>query len=167
MTILPEAFKNGIGVAVQQNAVTMSEMAVSDLPIIERIEREVYEHPWSMKNFQDSLASGYDTRVLRNRAGDIVGYFIMMLAVDEVHLLNITVTAGFQGRGLGGILFDEVRQTAKFHKATIILLEVRPSNSIALAIYRHMGFKEIGIRKGYYPASSREREDALVMQLTL
>lgn len=146
---------------------SFAPMRAQDLPEVEAIERDVYEHPWSMGNFIDSLASGYETWVLRDRDGAAAGYFLLMLAPDEVHLLNITVRRAYQGQGIGRLLLDHACRLARSKAATAILLEVRPSNPHALAVYRHVGFHQIGLRKGYYPAANRQREDAIVMRLTL
>ena len=164
---VPDALSSNASTTNMQGAVDLVAMVEEDLVAIQKIECEVYQHPWSMKNFQDSLISGYDTRVLRDGNKDVVGYFVLMLALDEAHLLNITVRASLQGRGLGGILFDELVQIARAKAATTLLLEVRPSNFVGLAVYKHFGFKQIGIRKGYYPSFNQQREDAIVMQLAL
>ena len=142
-------------------------MRNDDLPEVEAIERDVYEHPWSMGNFIDSLASGYETWVLRDAQGTVAGYFLLMLAPDDVHLLNITVRRASQGRGVGRMLLDHACNIARSSTASAVLLEVRPSNPNALAVYRHVGFRQIGVRNGYYPAASQKREDAIVMRLAL
>lgn len=142
-------------------------MINDDLPEVEAVERDVYQHPWTMGNFIDSLASGYETRVVRNGAGVLVGYFLLLLAPDDAHLLNITVRRAFQGRGIGRLLLDQACLVGRLKSVTAILLEVRPSNPHALAVYRHVGFQQIGLRKGYYPAVNQQREDAIVMRLAL
>ena len=142
-------------------------MANADLPEVEAIERDVYEHPWTMGNFIDSLASGYETGVARDGAGAVAGYFLLLIAPDEAHLLNITVRRAFQGHGIGRVLLDRACQIARARATSAMLLEVRPSNPHALAVYRHVGFRQIGVRKGYYPAAHQKREDAIVMRLGL
>lgn len=147
--------------------VVFDPMRESDLAAIDAVEQTVYEHPWTLGNFQDSLASGYQCWVARDAAGSLLGYFLMMLAPDDAHLLNITVVPQFQGRGFGRLMLDKVCQIARQHGAAAILLEVRPSNPHALAVYHHVGFRQIGIRKNYYPAAKLQREDAIVMRLAL
>lgn len=142
-------------------------MGMVDLPEVEAIERDVYEHPWTMGNFVDSLASGYQTRVVRDAAGGVIGYFLLLLAPDDAHLLNITVRHACQGRGIGRVLLNQACSIARSHAASAMLLEVRPSNPQALRVYRHVGFQEIGLRKGYYPGAHQQREDAIVMRLDL
>ncbi len=146
---------------------TFSPIRTNDLIDIEAIEREVYEYPWTLGNFQDSLTSGYQCWLARDAIGTLVGYFLLMLAPDEGHLLNITVLPAMQGKGFGRRLLEHAITISKTHGAPAVLLEVRPSNPQALAVYRHMGFKQIGIRKRYYPAANHQREDAIVMRLAL
>ncbi len=90
-----------------------------------------------------------------------------MHAVDEAHLLNITVRPDLQGQGLGRRLLDRVCLLAREAGMPAVLLEVRPSNRNALSVYRHVGFAEIGLRKNYYPAAGQTRENAIVMRLML
>jgi ribosomal-protein-alanine N-acetyltransferase len=142
-------------------------MKVQDIEDVVRIENDAYPFPWTRGNFLDSLASRYEAWVAREAGGRLAGYFLLMSAVDEVHLLNITVRPDLQGQGLGRQLLNKVTAMAKAMDIGSVLLEVRPSNRHALAVYRHAGFHEIGVRKSYYPAAEQGREDAIVMRLTL
>lgn len=143
------------------------QMHADDLPEVVTIENDVYPHPWSRGNFLDSLYSSYETWTLRDAHGALAGYFLMMYAVDEAHLLNITVRRGLHGRGLGRLQLDKVSALARERGMRSVLLEVRPSNLRALAVYKRYGYVQIGIRKGYYPAADNTREDAIVMRLEL
>ena len=142
-------------------------MKVQDIEDVVRIESDAYPFPWTRGNFLDSLASRYDAWVARDLAGRLAGYFLLLHAVDDVHLLNITVRPDLQGQGLGRQLLDKVISMARAVGIHAVLLEVRPSNLHALAVYRHTGFREIGLRKNYYPATGQNREDAIVMRLAL
>lgn len=142
-------------------------MQVQDLPEILTIENDVYPHPWTRGNFLDSLFNHYQAWTLREPSGALVGYFLAMLAVDEAHLLNISVRRDLHGRGIGHIQLDKVTALAKEQGMTSVLLEVRPSNERALAVYHRYGFTQIGRRKGYYPVSNATREDAIVMRFSL
>jgi len=144
-----------------------SAMRVGDVDEVTRIENDAYPFPWTRGNFLDSLDSGYDAWVLREAGGRLAGYFLLMPVVDEMHLLNITVRPDLQGQRLGRRLMDKVRERAAAAGMESILLEVRPSNRHALAVYRHLGFVQIGMRKNYYPAAAGSREDAIVMRLPL
>ena len=147
--------------ALFQTEFEMLPMLASDLDEVLAIEYRVYPFPWGRGNFADSINSGYSCWVCRV-AGELVGYFVVMLAVDEAHLLNIAIAEKRQGMGYGARLLRQAMQVAQAAGGSLMLLEVRPSNEQALTLYRHFGFKQIGVRRGYYPAASG-REDALVL----
>jgi len=140
-------------------------MTAGDLDTVEAIERSVYTHPWTRGNFADSLASGYHCWVME-RDGHLIGYAVTMVAAGEAHLLNLSIAADLQRRGLGSELLQFVLQLARDCAAVTIYLEVRASNQAGRALYARHGFAEIGIRKGYYPAHDG-REDAVTMEKKL
>ena len=142
-------------------------MNIRDVEEVVRIENDAYPFPWTRGNFLDSLANRYQAWVLREADERLAGYFLLMSAVDDVHLLNITVRPDLHGQGIGRYLLNKVCELAEAAGIYQVLLEVRPSNQHALAVYRHAGFQMIGIRKKYYPAAGSSREDAIVMRLTL
>lgn len=144
-----------------------ARMQVDDIDEVTTIENDVYPYPWTRGNFLDSLYSGYEAEVLRDGEGQLVGYFLVMLAVDEAHLLNISVRRDLHGHGIGRLQLDRVAQLARERGMGSILLEVRPSNARAYEVYRQYGFAEIGRRRGYYPAHGNTREDAIVMRYVL
>jgi ribosomal-protein-alanine N-acetyltransferase len=141
-------------------------MTIDDLDEVYALELSVYPHPWSRGNFSDSLGAGYHAWVLREQ-GELAGYFLLMAAVDEAHLLNVSVAKQRQRQGLGRYLLDKIAACARGLGAESVLLEVRPSNVRALSVYLRYGFAEIGRRKAYYPAYNGQREDAIVMRYTL
>ncbi|MBX3656588.1 MAG: ribosomal protein S18-alanine N-acetyltransferase [Ramlibacter sp.] len=131
-----------------------------------RIEQSAYPQPWSRGNFSDSLRSGYQAQLLV--ADDaILGYFVAMKGVDEVHLLNITVAPPHQAQGWGRVMLDALAIWSRGQGAQWLWLEVRVSNARALRIYEQHGYRRVGERKAYYPASQGRREDAVVMSLRL
>ncbi len=144
-----------------------ARMQASDIEDVVRVECDAYPFPWTRGNFLDSLASRYEAWVAREGDGRLAGYFLLMQAVDDMHLLNITVRPDLQGQGIGGQLLDKVCALAVAAGIGAILLEVRPSNLHAYTVYRHAGFREIGRRKNYYPAAGQTREDAIVMRRAL
>lgn len=141
-------------------------MTAGDLGAVVEIENAVYSHPWTRGNFQDSLYSGYQAQTLCD-GGLLLGYFLVMLAVDEAHLLNVSVAAAHQHRGLGRMLLDQATTVARRHGMRSMLLEVRESNAHAIKVYKQYGFSELGRRKNYYPAADNTREGAIVMSLAL
>jgi [ribosomal protein S18]-alanine N-acetyltransferase len=142
-------------------------MTAADVDEVCALENSVFPHPWSRANFVNSLASGYDAWLVRDSLGELAGYFLLMYACDEAHLLDVAVAADRQRDGLGRYLLDKAAGRAREHGMLSILLEVRPSNERALHVYKQYGFAEIGRRKGYYPAHEGRREDAIVMRYQL
>lgn len=143
----------------------LRDMGWADVDAVLRIEQQVHSHPWTRGNFNDSLASGYICKVY-GAANEIVGYAVLMPALDEVHLLDISIASAFQRKGQGGKLLGEMLELARTLKFERVILEVRASNLAANALYRAAGFSEIGVRRGYYPADNA-REDAIVMEYRL
>src|SRR5262245_30756687 len=88
------------------SSLQFGRMQLNDLPEVLAIVNYVYPHPWSRGNFLDSMYSGYETWTLRDPSGPLAGYFLMMLAVDEAHLLNISVRRDLHGKGVGRMQLD-------------------------------------------------------------
>jgi [ribosomal protein S18]-alanine N-acetyltransferase len=130
------------------------------------VERSAYAHPWTRGNFADSLRSGYQAQLLC--AGDVLlGYFVAMKGVDEVHLLNITVAPAYQGQGWGRVLLDALALWSRAQGAQWLWLEVRTGNRRAQRVYERYGYRRVGERRNYYPADQGRREDAIVMSYRL
>ena len=144
----------------------LARMSALDLRAVAEIESRAYSHPWTRGNFENSIKAGHMGLTLRDPSGALVAYAVLMPVVDEMHLLNITVDPHRQRQGLGRLMLAVTLATSHTHHLHTMLLEVRPSNTGALALYLEAGFIEIGRRKGYYPASGNVREDALVLRRT-
>lgn len=138
-----------------------------DLDEVMAIEQAAYDFPWTRGNFLDSLRAGYAMQVLLTPADGLVGYFIAMPGVDELHLLNLSVAPAAQHRGHARYMLDALRVLAREKRAAQLWLEVRISNERARALYERYGFRSVGLRRGYYPARGRQREDAVVMSLQI
>ena len=143
----------------------LQPMTAAQLDAVMAIEVAAYAFPWSRGNFIDSIAAGYPARVLFDARGAMLGYFVAMAGVDEVHLLNITVAPAAQGHGHARFLLDALGALCREQHARALWLEVRSSNTRARSTYEHLGFVQVGLRKGYYPAPFGRREDAVVMSL--
>jgi ribosomal-protein-alanine N-acetyltransferase len=142
-------------------------IGLSDLDTLVAIEGAAYPFPWSRGNFADSLNAGYLARKRVDAQGQWLGYFIAMPGVQEVHLLNLTVAPEHQRRGHAVAMLDELVRESSLRGARRLWLEVRTSNERAQALYRRYGFRDVGLRRGYYPAGALARENAIVMSLTL
>ncbi len=137
----------------------------AQLAAVVNIETGVYAFPWTFGNFRDSLYSGYlcngvwlDT--------ELIGYTIVMPAMEEAHLLNLAVASHWHGHGFGTRIVQHVIDEARLTTCEVIYLEVRPSNVAALRLYDRFGFRQLGLRRDYYPAVTG-REDALFLGLNI
>lgn len=151
--------------ALPNSAVSYRPMRIDDLDTVCAIERRIYPFPWSRGNFVDSLIARYTCTVM-HLEGSIVGYGILTAAAGEAHLLNLSIDAPWQGHGHGRALLMHHIDLARGLGARILLLEVRPSNTVARALYSDVGFEQITVRRGYYP-DVNGREDALLLALGL
>ncbi|MEO6320955.1 MAG: ribosomal protein S18-alanine N-acetyltransferase [Polaromonas sp.] len=147
-------------------------MTRARLPAVLRVEQNAYPHPWSERNFLDSLLSGYQAQLLvagSPESPELLGYFVAMKGVDEVHLLNITVAPAWQRQGWARVMLDALGVWSRGQGAQWLWLEVRVSNTRARAVYESHGFRHVGTRRNYYPASPAllKGEDAIVMSLAL
>lgn len=142
----------------------MRTMTHADLPSVLAIEAQNYEFPWSEDTFTDCFQAQYHCHVCEE-LDKVLGYCILAVGAGEAHILNISVDPGAQKQGVGKKMLNYLIESAK-GRAETIFLEVRPSNTVALALYKKTGFNEIGLRKGYYPAAEG-REDALMLAMEL
>ena len=147
-------------------------MTLRHLDAVLHIESTAYQHPWSRGNFSDSLTAGYQAQLLWAAPDVLLGYFVAMKGVDEVHLLNITVAPAYQRQGWSRVMLDGLAVWARGQGAQWLWLEVRVSNMRAKSVYDGYGFKRVGLRKNYYPSGGQGgaagiREDAVVMSLLL
>ncbi len=133
---------------------------------VARLEQHAHAHPWTRRHFADTLIAGYQAQLLCS-ADDILGYFVAMQGVEEVHLLNITVAVAHQRQGWARMLLDALAIWARAQGAQWLWLEARVGNARALHVYESFGLNRVGVRKGYYPADLGQREDAVVMSLKL
>ena len=131
------------------------------------IEEQAYAHPWSRGNFQDAMVAGYEVQLLVDANHQLLGYFVAMSVLDEVHLLNITVNPAHQRQGWARLLLDALALWSRQKNAQWFWLEVRESNQRAREVYLKHGFTEVGLRKNYYPNPNGPRENAVLMSLKL
>lgn len=144
----------------------IAPMQEDHLQAVANLEARVQSHPWTIGNFSDALVAGYSAWVAL-REGEVVGFCMVQMAPDLAHLLLIAVAPESQRAGLGYRLLRHAESVTRQQGLPALLLEVRPSNHAALVFYTNRGFRQIGVRKGYYPNGHGQREDALVLQKTL
>ncbi|EGW21273.1 ribosomal protein S18-alanine N-acetyltransferase [Methylobacter tundripaludum] len=144
----------------RKDLMRLRKMRSSDLPGVMTIERASYQFPWEEDIFRDCFRANYSCWVCEEQ-DTVLGYSILSMAVGEAHVLNICVAPAEQGQGIGRKMLENLVEIAR-GQAETMFLEVRPSNTVAIALYEDMGFNEIGIRKGYYQ-SENGREDAIML----
>jgi len=141
-------------------------MTETALDAVLTIETQAYPHPWQRQHFVDCLANGYQAQMLLAEDA-LLGYFVAMKGVEEVHLLNIAVAPVHQRQGWAQVMLDALALWARGLGMQWVWLEARASNTRAIHIYKAHGFRYVGLRKQYYPADQGQREDALMMSLKL
>lgn len=153
---------------VQEAALSqLRPMREADLDAVMAVEVQAYPFPWSRGIFRDCLQSNYAMWVQERADGVLLGYGVLSIAAEEAHVLNLCSAPGHEGQGLGQRMLHALLRIARGHRAQRVFLEVRPSNTRAIALYERSGFNEIGRRPRYYPAANHGREDAIVMAMEL
>jgi len=143
------------------NPPLLQPMRPEDLEAIMVIENVAYTHPWTAGIFRDCLRVGYNCWVLRE--GEMLtGYGVMSVGAGEAHILNLCIRPDSRKRGLGRAMLDHLLHLARRYGAEAAFLEVRPSNRAALHLYEAAGFRQVGLRRDYYPDTTG-REDALIL----
>jgi ribosomal-protein-alanine N-acetyltransferase len=140
-------------------------MTPADVPSVGAVERASYAFPWSEGIFRDCLRVGYVCRVVE-LAGEIIGHAVLSVGAGEAHILNVCVREEFRCRGVGRRLMEHLLERGRVSGMSEAFLEVRPSNTAAIRLYQSMGFRQVGLRRGYYQAVGG-REDAAVLRLGL
>ncbi|MHB9946726.1 ribosomal-protein-alanine N-acetyltransferase [Clostridium botulinum] len=129
------------------------------------IDNLSFSVPWSRNSYETELKNKFAKYivVLNEETNKVLGFAGMWLIIDECHITNIAVHPNYRGLGIGNILMSEIIDICKEHNLTGITLEVRESNTAAKNLYYKYGFKDSGIRKGYYADNN---ENALLMWKT-
>lgn len=137
-------------------------MEKRDLLQVEAIETVLFSDAWSEQGFEDTLNSPYVISLVAiDEAEDtILGYIIMYVSFEEGEISNVAVAKSAQNRGIGSALMQAILEKGLEESVERFILEVRVSNTPAIALYKKFGFTEIGIRRDFY---EKPREDALIM----
>lgn len=148
--------------------VTFRFAALEDIDAIVAIENQSFGFPWPPQHFISELDQPFSftlvAQQLQPDPGDILGYIIFWQLFDELHILNLAIRPDVRRLGLGRRLLAAAMQQAREHDCQTAWLEVRPSNTAALALYHSLGFSTALTRKGYYGDTG---EDALILMLPL
>lgn len=148
---------------------TIRSMQLSDIDEVCRIEQQAHQTPWSEDIFKDCLLVGYDCHVLESheeKQVSIVGCVIARKNLTVYHILNLCISNALQGQGLGKYLLENTIYGIKKSEIDSIILEVRPSNHPAIALYEKFGFQKDLIKKDYYQDGT-SKEDAWLLRKAL
>jgi ribosomal-protein-alanine N-acetyltransferase len=141
-------------------------MRIDDVPEVTALEALLFRDAWSADSFLAEVERrpeiGHPFVVRAD--GDLIAYGVVWFIVDELHVGNVAVHPDHQGRGLGRRLMGYVLREGRRRGMASAMLEVRPSNTRARALYESLGFRQVGVRRNYY---RDDREDALVLELDL
>ena len=156
-----------VAIAPELPRALLRDMRREDLPAVLDIERRSFAQPWSRAFFEKELATPFARLVVAAEEAvprpQVIGYTCRWRVTDEVHLLNVAVHPERRGLGHGRALVAGVVAEAEAARARVVYLEVRAGNVIARRLYRQLGFKDLGVRRGYYGPG----QDAIVMELRL
>ena len=152
---------------VARATVVLRTMRADDLPAVLDIEKRAFAQPWSRAFFEKELSTPFAHLVVAvdpaTARPSVVGYTCRWRVADEVHLLNVAVHSERRGTGLGRHLVESVIDESRAGGARTMFLEVRAGNIVARRLYRRLGFRDLGVRRGYYGPG----QDAIVMELRL
>jgi ribosomal-protein-alanine N-acetyltransferase len=141
-------------------AVEIRRLALTDVDAIEEIEQRAYRTPWSRSMFASELAKPTSICLGAFEGDRLVGYVVNSRYVDAWHVMNVAVEPESQRRGIATQLLEHFFELTRDDERRGYTLEVRVSNTSAIALYERLGFESRGIRRGYY---TDNREDALIM----
>ncbi len=140
--------------------ITFREMVPEDAAGVEAVEKESFAIPWSRQSFWEEAANERTYYLLALEDEVIIGYAGTWIIEDEAQITNVAIAPRYRGQGIGTRMMAEIIQAAKQRGAVRMTLEVRPSNTAALALYTAFGFKSAGRRPHYYQDNG---EDAIIM----
>lgn len=136
-----------------------------DVPAMARIERDSFGSPWSAEEITKDVTAGGNVYVAVAESGDEkAGYGEIRTVAGEAQIYNIAIAPEFRKNGIGEALLRHMITWAEESGCGLVTLEVRSSNDAAMGLYKKLGFREVGRRKGYY---SKGGEDAVLMDLDL
>ena len=140
-------------------AIEVRRLTFADLPQVVAIERRAFTSPWSLAMFVLELSKPSGICLAAEVEGELVGYTICSRYDTVWHVMNVAVEPKRRREGIASTLMTQLFDTAdRPHEQ--YTLEVRESNDGAIALYERFGFRQKGLRRGYY---TDNREDAMIM----
>ena len=143
---------------------TITLMTYDDIPQVAAIERQCFPAPWSERMLREHLDNQCAAAlVARGEDGTILGYGGLLVVLDEGYLTNVAVRPEYRRQGIAADILKVFENFARGNRLAFLTLEVRASNTAAIALYEKMGYLRAGERRGYY---EHPREDAVLMTLS-
>lgn len=140
------------------------KMTLQDASAIADLEKLCFSDPWSEKSIASEVNNPLSFWLVAEDQGEIVGYVGSQSVLDAADMMNLAVSPKCRRRGIGKALVDGLTQHLIQNNVIALLLEVRASNSPAIALYENLGFVQVGRRPKYY---HNPREDALILRKEL
>lgn len=141
-------------------------MLVSDIDRVHMIEMAGHIAPWSRDVLRDCVLVGFDCRVIEiqnDKMDSVLGYMICKIHLNICHILNLCVDPEEQKKGYGRMLLNSLFDSVKHQRIKEFVLEVRPTNKVALKLYEKLGFIEEGRKIAYYK-DANGIEDAIILK---
>ena len=140
-------------------------MNADHLEELEKLERICFSRPWSRKMLAEELENQCAAFLVAQDSitQQVMGYAGLLVMADEGYITNVAVFPEFRRQGVAAKLIAVFENFARGNKLAFLTLEVRPSNTAAIALYKGFGFEEAGRRKNYYDLP---KEDALILTKT-
>ena len=140
-------------------------MAAEHLDWLEQLERMCFSRPWSKKMLAEELDNQCAAFLVavEPETEQPVGYAGLLVVADEGYITNVAVFPEYRRRGVAAQLLSVFENFARGSHLAFLTLEVRPSNTAAIALYESFGFRQAGRRKNYYDLP---KEDALILTKT-
>ena len=140
-------------------------MNADHLEELEKLERICFSRPWSRKMLAEELENQCAAFLVAQDSitQQVMGYAGLLVMADEGYITNVAVFPEFRRQGVAAKLIAVFENFARGNKLAFLTLEVRPSNTAAIALYKGFGFEEEGRRKNYYDLP---KEDALILTKT-
>ena len=136
------------------------DVTAEHIPQIEEIERECFSRPWTAEQLKSQMRDAQHEFIAAVDDGRVLGYVGLMYVLDEGYISNVAVHPAARRQGIGDALIDALAAKAEELELAFLTLEVRESNTPAIALYSKHGFHPVGKRKNYYDAP---KEDAVLM----
>lgn len=139
----------------------IEQMDARHVPAVARLERECFSDPWSENSLAGELTNPLSTWLVAMDGELLAGYIGSQAVLGEADMMNLAVAPEYRRRGVGEALTAALVKALQARQVMALTLEVRVSNTPAIALYEKMGFAQVGRRSRYY---EKPREDALILR---